>query len=99
MGVSLRESTHRGIIISRSQVILICLLVQVFPAVAEGIGVGSSLVLLVAESVVGICFRAVAGGVGEVYHIPMGIVQVVLGGAAHRLGDQVDAPEVTGGKW
>ena len=34
-----------------------------------------------------------SGGVGEVHHVPMSVVQVVLGCTALRLGDQVKAPE------
>ena len=63
MGVLLRKPSHAGVIISCPEVVRPALYIEVFSAVAEGVGVGAHAVFFVAEGIVVVGFRLRSGSI------------------------------------
>ena len=95
--VLLRESSHAGIIIPRTEVVRPALYIEILAAVPKWVRVGAHAVFFVAESVVIICFDAYSAGVGKIYHIPVSVEGVVFG-CACGAGDEIRAAEIGGRK-
>ena len=94
MGVLLGEAADGGIVVTGSQIIISGFGVQVFAAVAEGVGVEVVRVLFVAEGVVVVFLvdRAVEVGGGD--YVAVGVEEVVFGLVRTRPADEVDAAQI-----
>lgn len=83
-----------GTVGSGPQVVVLRLGIELLSTVAEEVGVGVIGVALYAKGVVGIVLDHRARAVGELHHVPMGIVVVVDRLAVLHRGNQVQAPDV-----
>ena len=94
VGVLLGEAADGWVVVSRSQVVGAGFKVQVFAAVAEGVGVEAVRVLLIAECVVVVFLvdRAVEVGGGD--YVAVGVEEVVFGLVRTRPADEVDAAQI-----
>ena len=81
MGILLCKSSDCGVVVSGAEVVGFRFLVEVLTAVAEGIGVATARVFLVAERIVVVAFCHRTGTVGKRDHIAVGVdIRMGLGG-------------------
>ena len=94
MGIFLGKAADGWVVVAGAQVVGTGLEVQVFAAVAEGVGVQGVGVFFVAEGVVVIALidRAVEVGGGD--YVAVGVEEVVFGLVRTRPADEVDAAQI-----
>ena len=92
--ILLGKAADGWVVVSRSQVVIAGFGVQVFAAVAEGVGVQGVGVFLVAEGVVVIFFVNGAVEVGGGDNVAVGVEEVVFGFVRTRPADEVDAAQI-----
>ena len=94
MRIFLREAADGWVVVAGSQVVVASFKVQVFAAVAEGVGVEAVRVLLIAEGVVVVFLVDRAVGVGGGDNIAVSVEEVVFGFTTACPADEVDAAQI-----
>ena len=94
MAVRLGKPAIGGIVVAAAEVVVPGLLVVVLPAIAEGVIVKAVRIFLLAEGVVGIGPVGSACGIGQIYHIAVGVIQIVSRPHAAGPADQIGASKV-----
>ena len=94
MGVLLGEAADGWVVVAGAEVVAAGFKVQVFAAVAEGVGVQGVGVLFVAKGVVVVFLIDGAIGICGCHHVAVGVEEVVFGLTTACPADEVDAAQI-----
>ena len=95
VGILLRKSSNRRIVVSGAEVVGLCFLVEVLAAVAEGVViVAGGCTRLVAEGIVVVILYDRAGGFEDADHIAVGIEQKITRRVAELSANEAKTPDI-----